>query len=95
MVLVRGDSDRQDLEKRCWRPAGQTPSMEDIPRIKNIYIKYISKTFCQNCDFLNDDGILYVRIGMGWHPLQISGQDKNDSNQVPIFLKDKVTQFAR
>ena len=44
MALVRGDSDRQDLEKRCWRPAGQTPSMEDIPRIKNI-----SKTFCQNC----------------------------------------------
>merc|ERR1712213_259859 len=28
--------DRQDLEKRCWRPAGQTPSMEDIPRIKKI-----------------------------------------------------------
>merc|ERR1712012_1384817 len=59
MALVRGDSDRQDLEKRCWRPAGQTPSMEDIPRIKKI-----SKTFYQNCYFLNDDGILCVTIGM-------------------------------
>ena len=90
MVLVRGDSDRQDLEKRCWRPAGQTPSMEDIPRIKNI-----SKTFCQNYYFLNDDGILCARIGMGWHPLQICGQDKNHINQVPIFLRDTSVQFAR
>ena len=89
MALVRGDSDRQDLERRCWRPAGQTPSMEDIPRIKNI-----SKTFCQNCYFLNDDGILCARIGMGWHPLQICGQDKNDSNQVPILYSLHYSNFC-
>ena len=89
MALVRGDSDRQDLEKRCWRPAGQTPSMEDIPRIKNI-----SKIFCQNCYLLNDDGILCVRIGIGWHPLQICGQDKNDSNQVPILCSLHYSNFC-
>ena len=89
MALVRGDSDRQDLEKRCWRPAGQTPSMEDIPRNKNI-----SKIFCQNCYLLNDDGILCVRIGIGWHPLQICGQDKNDSNQVPILCSLHYSNFC-